>query len=413
MQASGCWVAIPEGSPFPVENLPYGVFSLDSGRRVGVAIGEHVLDVGAVARTVDPPLATLLDGAESLDPLMAAGHLAWKQARHAITTWLSDTSFRQVVEPHLLPVEAVELHLPFTVADYVDFYASEHHATNVGRILRPGSDPLTPQWKHLPIGYHGRSGTVVVSGTPVTRPCGQRAAGVGEAPIFGPTRRLDFEAEVGFVVGAPSEAGRPVPVAAFPDHVFGVVLLNDWSARDIQAFEYVPLGPLLGKSFLTSVSPWVVPLDALGAARVPPPLRTPPLLPHLDDAGHPWGLDIAMEVRLNGHVISRPPFYAMYWTGAQQLAHLTSNGAHVRTGDLLGSGTVSGPEPDQVGSLLELSRGGAQPYEMPAGQMRTFLEDGDEVEISAWATGTHGAVIGFGSVAGKVLPSPLSWPHGG
>lgn len=414
MQASGCWVPVPEGSPFPVENLPYGVFSSGpSMRRVGVAIGEHVLDVGAVASAVGSPLAALLHDVESLDPLMAAGHLTWKEARDAITTWLSDISFMDVVEPHLLPMDAVYLHLPFTVADYVDFYASEYHATNVGRILRPRSDPLPSQWKHLPIGYHGRSGTVAVSGTPVLRPSGQRAAPAGYAPVFGPTERLDFEAEVGFVVGAPSAPGRPVPVRAFPEHVFGVVLLNDWSARDIQSFEYVPLGPLLGKSFLTSVSPWLVPLAALEAARIPPPRRSPALLPHLDDAEENWGFDISMQVSLNGHVISKPPFSAMYWTGAQQLAHLTSNGAHLRTGDLLGSGTVSGPRSDQVGSLLELSRGGARPYTTPDGRARTFLEDGDEVEISARATGTHGGVIGFGSVAGKVLPSPLSWPHGG
>jgi fumarylacetoacetase len=209
------------------------------------------------------------------------------------------------------------------VADYVDFYSSQHHAENLGRMFRPDSEPLTPNWKHLPIGYHGRAGTVQVSGTPVVRPSGQRKAPTDDAPTFGPSQRLDIEAEVGFVVGTPSELGRPVPLSAFPEHVFGVCLVNDWSARDLQAWEYVPLGPFLGKSFLTSVSPWVVPLAALEAARVRPPARDPEPLPYLDDAGTPWGLDLALEVRLNGEVVSRPPFSTQYWTAAQQLAHLT------------------------------------------------------------------------------------------
>jgi len=413
VQASRCWVPVPEGSPFPLENLPYCVFSDGStDHRVGVAIGDQVLDAGATAVAVGSPLADVLHGASSLDALMAAGPPTWSATREAITSWLRDSAYRAVVEPHLRPIEGVEMHLPFTVADYVDFYASEHHAANVGRIFRPGAEPLPPQWKHLPIGYHGRSGTVSVSGTPVTRPSGQLASADG-TPVFRPTEKLDFEAEVGFVVGMASSPGIPVSVGAFPEHVFGVLLLNDWSARDIQSFEYVPLGPLLGKSFLTSVSPWVVPLSALDAARVPPPRRSPTPLPHLRDAEEPWGFDISLEVRINDEIVSTPPFSAMYWTCAQQLAHLTSNGAHVRTGDLLGSGTVSGPRLDQVGSLLELSRGGAKPFAISDGRERTFLEDGDEVVISGWAPGAGGVRIGLGSVAGRVLPSPLSWPHGG
>jgi fumarylacetoacetase len=295
----------------------------------------------------------------------------------------------------------VELRLPFEVGDYVDFYASEHHATNLGRMFRPGSEPLTPNWKHLPIGYHGRSGTVVASGTPIRRPHGQRRAPDEAAPTFGPSRRLDIEAEVGFVIGVPSRLGQPVPVDAFDEHVFGVCLVNDWSARDIQAWEYVPLGPFLGKSFATSVSPWVVPLAALQDARVAPPPRDPPLLPYLRD-GKDWGLDIGLEVRLNGQLISRPPAAGLYWTAAQQLAHMTVNGASVRTGDLYASGTVSGPEPDQRGSLIELSWGGSEPIELGDGTTRTFLEDGDTVSISATAPGPDGSRIGFGEVTGKV-----------
>lgn len=413
MTAKQSWVPVPDGSPFPIENLPYGVFSEGSSDpRVGVAIGEKVLDVAAVARASRSPLADLLQGEGSIDRLMEAGPQAWATARAEITSWLTEPSCRTVVEPHLRRIETVEMHLPFTVSDYVDFYASEYHAANVGRIFRPGSDPLPAQWKHLPMGYHGRAGTVVVSGTPVGRPSGQRS-GSGTGPVFGPTERLDFEAEVGFVVGAPSRRGTPVPVGALRQHVFGVCLVNDWSARDIQSYEYVPLGPMLGKSFLTSISPWIVPLAALESARVEPPQRSPEPLPHLRDGEEPWGLDISMEIRLNDTLVSAPPFSAMYWTVAQQLAHLTSNGAHVRTGDLLASGTVSGPHADQVGSLLELSHGGTQPFAIADGRSHTFLEDGDTVDITAWAPGTSGRRVGFGSVRGTVEPAPVTWPHGG
>jgi fumarylacetoacetase len=273
-------------------------------------------------------------------------------------------------------------------------------------MFRPGSPPLTPNWKHLPIGYHGRSGTLVVSGTPVTRPTGQSKAPDAAVPGYGPSRRLDIEAEVGFVVGTPSRLGRPVALSAFRDHVFGVCLVNDWSARDLQAWEYVPLGPFLGKSFATSLSPWIVPLDALEHARVRPPAREVEPLPHLDDRdAEPWGLDIALEVRLNGQPLTRPPFAGMYWTAAQQLAHMTSNGASLRTGDVFASGTVSGPERETVGSLIEYTWNGENPIKLADGGSRIFLEDGDEVVISATAPGPGGARIGFGEVAGRVLPA--------
>jgi fumarylacetoacetase len=297
------------------------------------------------------------------------------------------------------------MHRPFEVADYVDFYSSRHHAENVGRIFRPDGEPLTANWRHLPIGYHGRAGTVQISGTPVVRPCGQRKAPDDDAPSFGESLRLDFEAEVGFVVGVPSASGTRVSLDAFPEHVFGVCLVNDWSARDLQAWEYVPLGPFLGKSFLTSVSPWVVPLAALEHARVPAPSRDVPLLPYLDDAREPWGLDISLEVRINGAVVSRPDFRDMYWTPAQQLAHLTSNGAGLRTGDLYASGTVSGPARDQAGCLLELSWNGADALVLPDGRVLAFLEDGDEVTITASAPGPGSGRIGFGEVTGRVLPA--------
>jgi len=392
---------VPEDSPFGICNLPYGVFTTADAperRRIGVAIGPYVLDASTVHPLLDAPV---------LNPLLAAGRAAWTEVRARLTDRLTDEVHRAAVEPLLLRRDEVTLHLPFEVADYADFYASEHHAANLGRIFRPGSEPLTPNWKHLPIGYHGRAGTVVVSGTPVTRPCGQRKAPGEEAPTFGPSRRLDIEAEVGFVVGGPTAMGEPVPLEEADDHVFGVCLVNDWSARDLQAWEYVPLGPFLGKSFATSVSPWIVPLDALRSARVAPPPRDTGLLPYVADreGADPAGLDIALEVRLNGAVISRPPFASMYWTYAQMLAHMTANGASLRAGDLFASGTVSGPEPGTRGALIELTWNGEQPVALPDGTTRAFLEDGDEVAVTATAPGPGGTRIGFGEVVGRVHPA--------
>jgi len=396
------WLDVPADHPFGIATLPYGVFSTaaDPVARVGVAIGEMILDLAPAVRLLAPQLAPAVTG-PSLDTLLAAGPQAWSQVRASVSTWLTDTSLGEQLGGYLVPMRDAVMHLPFTVADYVDFYASEQHATNLGRMFRPGQDPLTPNWKHLPIGYHGRAGTIVASGTDIVRPCGQRRGTDGQI-TFGPSRRLDIEAEVGFVVGTPSRLGREVELTRFEEHVFGVCLVNDWSARDIQAWEYVPLGPFLGKSFATSVSPWVVPLAALDPARVAPPARTVPLLPYLDDSQTPpWGLDIRLEVRLNGHVVST--FDGMYWTGAQMLAHLTANGASLRTGDLYASGTISGERPDQRGSLIELSWGGAEPLRLADGTTRSFLEDGDEVVISAGAPGADGAVIGLGEVRGRVV----------
>ncbi|GAA1096858.1 fumarylacetoacetase [Nocardiopsis composta] len=403
------WLDIAPDAHFGPSCLPYGVFSTPDRpeRRVGVAIGDHVLDLGAAARAIGAPFAGAVSGA-SLDPLLASGRPVWEQVRAAVRSWLADPVREGDLRPHLHERAGVQLHLPFTVGDYVDFYSSEQHATNVGRIFRPDQQPLTPNWKHLPIGYHGRAGTVVPSGTPVVRPVGQRKTPADAAPLFGPSARLDIEAEVGFVVGAPSAHGERVPVASFADHVFGVFLVNDWSARDLQAWEYVPLGPFLGKSFATSVSPWVVPLQALDAARTAPPVRDPEPLEYLRDAeGEPWGLDISLEVRLNGHLLSRPPFSTMYWTPAQQLAHMTVNGASVRTGDFYASGTVSGTGRGEFGSLLELSWGGKEPVRLPGGAERSFLEDGDTVAITATAPGADGTVIGFGEVTGTVVPARL------
>ncbi|MEU7424374.1 fumarylacetoacetase [Streptomyces sp. NPDC040750] len=398
---------VPEGDPFGPHNLPYGVFSPSGSteRRVGVRLGDHVLDAGAAAAALGSPHGSLLVR-PTLNPLLAAGPTVWSQVRQALTEWVTEPAHRPKVEPLFHPLSSVTLHLPFEVADYVDFYASENHARNVGQIFRPDAeDSLTPNWKHLPIGYHGRSGTVVVSGTDVRRPSGQRKGPGDPAPVFGPSVRLDIEAEVGFVVGVPSRLGGPVPLDGFREHVFGLCLLNDWSARDIQAWEYVPLGPFLGKSFATSVSAWITPLEALEHARVTPPERTHPLLPYLDDSApgiEPGGYDLRISVAINGHVVSEPPFSTMYWTAAQQLAHMTVNGASLRTGDLYGSGTVSGPDERQRGSLLELTWNGREPLELPDGK-RAFLEDGDVVTLSAWAPGPDGSRVGLGEVSGRVV----------
>jgi fumarylacetoacetase len=327
--------------------------------------------------------------------------------RERLTELLTDGAYQEVLKPMLRPVAEVRMALPFEVADYVDFYSSEHHASNVGKIFRPNQPDLPAAWRHLPIGYHGRAGTVVVSGTDIVRPCGQRLMGPpgpGAIPEYGPSLRLDIEAELGFVVGVPSRLGERVPAGALAEHVFGVVLLNDWSARDIQAWEYQPLGPFLGKSFATSISGWVTPLDALAAARVPAPTQEPPALAYLAETER-FGYDIRMRVEWNGSIVSRPPFAGLYWTPAQQLAHLTVNGASLRTGDLYASGTVSGPERAETGSFLELTWGGAEPVTLDDGTVRRFLEDGDVVTISAAAPGVGGEMIMLGEVSGRIHPA--------
>jgi fumarylacetoacetase len=379
-----------DAAGFGLDHLPYGVYSTEgSAPRVGVRYGDSVMDVATVRPELDRP---------SLNPFLGLGPDAWAETRAEITALVAADALPT------LPVAAVALHLPFTVGDYVDFYASLDHASNVGRIFRPDQEPLLPNWRHLPVAYHGRGGTVVVSGTPVVRPCGQRKAPHEATPTYGPSRRLDIEAEVGFVIGVGSELASRIGVDELSDHVFGVVGLNDWSARDIQAWEYIPLGPFLGKSFATSISAWVTPLAALAAARTDLPTQDPSPLPYLAappsaDAGD--GLDIDVEVALNGDVVSRPPFRTMYWSAAQMLAHLTVNGASTRTGDLFASGTISGPEPGQRGSFLELSWGGKEPF---AGG-HTFLQDGDEVTLRYSAPGTGGGTITLGEVTGRIEPA--------
>jgi len=407
------WLDIPPDHPFGLATLPYGIFSTTDPdlRRVGVRIGDLVLDAGAAAEFVGMESGVCW-AQPSLNHFLSLGRPAWRAARAWVTEVLSNPAHRDAIEPYLIPLTEVTLHLPIEVADYVDFYASENHAVNIGKIFRPDGDPLTPNWKHLPIGYHGRSGTVVVSGTDIVRPMGQRKSPSSgppmpeTAPSFGPTAKLDIEAELGFIVGGGTELGRRVEIDDADDHLFGVALFNDWSARDIQAWEYVPLGPFLGKSFGSSLGAWVVPMDALSTAKVPLPQQDPQPLPYLRGSGKSlFGLEINLEVRINGTLVSSPTYADMYWSPAQMLAHMTVNGASLRDGDLFASGTISGPAADTRGSLIELTWNGEEPLTLGDGSTRTFLQDGDTVTITGWARGTDNARIGLGEVVGTITPA--------
>ena len=384
-------------TPLDLHHLPYGAIGVGDSVHLAVRVGDHALDL-AVAGAGTPWAQAL--ATPTLNALLDLGPQAWAGLRG----WLQETLPTGALDEHLVPLEGVTLHLPLEVRDYVDFYASEHHASNVGSIFRPDGAALTPNWKHLPIGYHGRSSTVVVSGTDVVRPCGQRKGPHDPAPVFGPSVKLDIEAEVGFVVGGPTPVGSRVTVDEAGDHIFGVALFNDWSARDIQAWEYVPLGPFLGKSFASSLAAWITPMAALEDARVPLPQQDPTPLPYLlgEDL---YGLDLQLEISLNGEVVSRPPYRTMYWSPTQMLAHLTVNGASLSSGDLFASGTTSGDQADQRGSLLELTWNGTEPLVLGDGSTRTFLEDDDSVTIRATAPGPDGTVLTLGEVSGTIRPA--------
>jgi fumarylacetoacetase len=403
------WVesANQPGCDFPIQNLPLGVFRRKGSQeapRGGIAIGDQILDLAALGVRTGP----------TLNGLAAAGRPALRKLRRALSAALSSKSKTQKrLQKHLVPMKRAELFLPVAVGDYSDFYTGIHHATNVGRILRP-DNPLLPNYKWVPIGYHGRASSIVVSGTPVRRPMGQLKAPDALAPTFGPSKRLDYEAELGFIAGPGSRLGEGVRITKALDHVFGVVLLNDWSARDIQAWEYQPLGPFLAKSFATTVSPWVVTLDALEPYRCPAFPRDagdPVPLPHLfdDNDQREGGYDVQVEMNLRttrtkaAVRLSRASFRDSYWTLAQMVAHQTSNGCNLQPGDVLGSGTLSGTSPDSLGSLMELSQGGKKPLELASGETRTFLEDGDEVIQRGRCVRNGYAPIGFGEAVGRIV----------
>lgn len=405
------WVKVPLDSDFTLANLPYGIFSSD-GRspRVGVAIGDYILDVQAVAELhffSEPKLPASVFAQPTLNEFIALGRPVWRAVRRQLTELLqSDFPEKERLRPLLVPQAEAILHLPVRVGDYTDFYASEYHATNVGKLFRP-DEPLMPNWKHLPVAYHGRASSVVVSGTDFQRPQGQSLPVGAQLPEFGPSRALDFELEIAAVIGRDSGLGEPILIADADKFIFGFVLLNDWSARDIQRWEYQPLGPFLGKNFCTSISPWVVPLDALAPFQVAGPVQNPPVLPYLQ----PQTLthfDVALTVDLGGtdfenQTISQSNLKHLYWSFAQMLAHHTVNGCPFRVGDLLGSGTISGPTPDSLGCLLEMTQGSKIPLVLANGMQRRYLEDGDRVTLRGFAGGGLNRV-GFGEVTGKVLP---------
>jgi fumarylacetoacetase len=404
-----------DNSGYGIDNLPFGIVSdaRDERKRPAVAFESSVVDLDALVRA-NALDAESLHGATTLNSFLAEGLTTWRAVRARLQHLLGTSATpdeREAVARATLPRDGVTMHLPIDVGDYVDFYSSIEHATNVGRILRPTAEPLLPNYRHIPIGYHGRSGTVVVSGTPVRRPHGQRKAPDADAPTFGPSALLDVELEMGWIAGPGSTHGEPISADGVREHVFGYVLLNDWSARDIQAWEYQPLGPFIAKSFATSISPWIVTLDALEPFRVPERPRDPEPLPYLR-ASEPWAYDIELEMllqtqrmRAENHApvtIARTNFRGMYWTVAQQLAHVTSNGAHLRPGDLFGTGTISGSEPNTQGSFIELTWRGANPLHLPTGESRAFLADGDSITIRGHAArgATH---IAFGEVTGTII----------
>ena len=409
------FIPVTPESHFPIQNLPYGIFSThaDEQPRVGVAIGEWVLDLAALQETGHLKTSNVFNQS-SLNNFMALGRTAWNETRATLqhllaaeTPTLRDNlALRQQA---LYPMAKVIMHLPADIGDYTDFYSSKEHATNVGMMLRSKENPLLPNWVHLPVAYHGRASSVVISGTDIHRPNGQTIAEGAESPTFGPSRNMDFELEMGFFIGPGNELGIPIPIVQAEEHIFGLVLINDWSARDIQKWEYQPLGPFLSKNMATSISPWVVTLEALESFRCASPLQDPTPLPYLQNTS-PASYDIQLDVLLQTAQMKMPisiahsNFRYLYWNMRQQLAHHTVNGCNMRPGDLLGSGTISGPTANSYGSLLELTWRGSQPISLPSSEIRRFLEDGDQLTLTGWCQGENYRV-GFGEVTGKLLPA--------
>jgi len=410
------WVesANDPATDFPIQNLPFGVFRRKGTKEVprgGVAIGDQILDLAAVGLKTGP----------TLNGLAAAGRPAWKALRAVLSRGLSDRKQEKRLSRFLVPQRKADFLLPVQVGDYSDFYTGIHHAVAVGKIFRP-DNPLLPNYHWVPIGYHGRASSIVVSGTPVVRPNGQTKAPDAPAPTVGPSKRLDFELELGLVVGPGSALGKTIPIAKAMDHVFGVVLLNDWSARDIQAWEYQPLGPFLAKSFATTISPWIVTMEALEPYRCAAfdraPGGQPAPLPYLssDADQREGGYDIGMQIllrtakmraqKLAPHPLTHSNFRHSFWTAAQIVTHQASNGCNLQPGDLLGSGTISGPTPDALGSMLELTQAGKSPLALPSGETRLFLEDGDDVIQRSRCVRPGFASIGFGEAAGTIRPAP-------
>ncbi|MFN2475830.1 MAG: fumarylacetoacetase [Chthoniobacterales bacterium] len=410
------FIDVAPDSHFPIENLPYGIFKPSDGdARAGVAIGDQVLDLSVLEERG----MLALDGrrvfsSDSLNEFLSLGRAAWVTTRqtlqHLLAYDTADLRDNAELRHHAFHAQKnVTMQLPVRIGDYTDFYSSYHHAHNVGTMLRGADNALMPNWKSLPVGYHGRASSIVVSGVDVRRPRGQIKPPDAEAPIFSATRALDYELETAFLIGSANSLGEPVPIDRAEEHIFGMVLMNDWSARDVQTWEYQPLGPFLAKNFCTSISPWIVTLDALAPFRKPLPPQDPEPLSYLR-AANDFTFDINLEARLQTstmdvpHVITRTNFHHLYWSMAQQLAHHTVGGCNLQPGDLLASGTISGPTEDSRGCMLELTWRGAKPIALPNGESRKWLEDGDTLTISGWAEG-DGYRVGFGEVSGRILPA--------
>jgi fumarylacetoacetase len=411
------FIEIAADSQFPIQNLPYGVFTTEADRRprAGVAIGDCVLDLAALEETGSLAIAPAVErvfNRDTLNGFIALGRQAWTAARSRIEELLrhdraelrDNAALRARA---LVSMRDARMQLPVVIGGYTDFYSSKEHATNVGSMFRDPKNALLPNWLHVPIAYNGRASSVVVSGTPIRRPKGQLKPPDAERPVFGVSRKLDFELETAFIVGEGNALGEPIAVAEAERHIFGLVLMNDWSARDIQQWEYVPLGPFNSKTFGTSISPWIVTLDALEPFRVTGPVQDPSPLPYLAHSGdHAFDIHLELSLKPAGGeatTICRTNFKHLYWSMAQQLAHHTVSGCNTRVGDLMGSGTISGPTPDSRGSLLELAWNGQKPLALPGGATRSFLDDGDEVIITGWCQG-DGYRVGFGEVRGRILP---------
>ena len=415
------WIPVPAGSDFTIYNLPYGAFTHHGRTRLGVAIGERILDLHALgeAGLTDGVCERALVTAPSLNPLLAAGPAVWKKLRLHLAALLrrddrGDAALRERnSEAFFVDRAGATMVLPMEIGDYVDFYSSLEHATNLGKLFRPNSEPLLPNWRHMPIAYHGRASTVVIDGTPILRPNGQRKPANSDAPVFGPTQRLDIELEVGFVTGPGNRLGEAIPAGKAREHIFGLVLVNDWSARDIQAWEYQPLGPFLGKSFATTISPWIVTLDALEPFRTSGPPQAPAPMHYLR-ASDRGAYDISLAVDLSSEkmreagvepvTIARTNFKELYWSMAQQLAHVTVNGTQIRPGDLYASGTISGSGPESQGSMIELTSNATKPIHLPNGEVRGFLQDGDEITLRGWCKQGEFRV-GFGTARGRIMPA--------
>jgi len=408
------WVSIPERSDFPIQNIPFGIIKTANGApRVASRIGDFAIDLlraSELGYFADFDLPKAIFSQTYINDFIALGRETTRKIRDRISELFDDSiekwNSREMKDHLLFPIDEVEVMMPVKVGDYTDFYSSIEHATNLGKMFRDPANALLPNWRHIPVGYHGRASSIIPSGNDIQRPYGQMRPDPEKPPIYGPCRLLDFELEVGFVIGKENELGHPIPVEESEDHVFGICLFNDWSARDIQKWEYIPLGPFLGKSFASTISPWIVTLDALDACRVQGPVQDPEVLPYLQSKGKK-NFDIHLEVILTTesgieHVLSESNFKYMYWNMAQQIAHHSVNGCNLRVGDMGASGTISGPEPGSYGSMLEICWQGTKPVQLADGTERKFLQNGDTLTLKGFGM-SNGIRIGFGEASGKIV----------